>query len=203
MTCGDVAVRLELRGFPTDPKTISKWERGATQPNAAQFLALCEIYDVRDVGAVFGDGKTLNALGLSRLAEYTRFLRSDNMFLERRTVTIRLFDLPASAGTGNYADSDAYEEIEVDVDAVPSGADYCVRVQGDSMEPEYHDGGVVFVRATETLSVGDVGIFALNGDAYIKRLGRNRLVSLNPDYDPIRIVGDDDVRVYGEVVGVL
>ena len=34
-------------------QTVSKWEKGQTLPNAAQFLALCRIYGVRDVLSVF------------------------------------------------------------------------------------------------------------------------------------------------------
>ena len=39
------------------------------------------------------------------------------------------------------------------------------------MEPTFHDGDKVFVEKCSSVAVGDIGIFILNGDAYIKELG--------------------------------
>jgi phage repressor protein C with HTH and peptisase S24 domain len=195
------AARLTAAGVPTSNKSVSRWEMGASQPTTEQFLALCELYGVRDVSAAFGGTARLNAQGLARLAEYSGYLLGDPKYVERQPRLVRLYDLPASAGTGSYTDSDDYEEIEVPEDEVPTGTDYCVRVSGDSMEPRYHDGQLVFVRQTEIIDEGDVGIISLNGDVYIKQLGRGKLVSLNAAYAPI-VVGDGDtLRVFGRVLG--
>ena len=51
---------------------------------------------------------------------------------------VGLFDLPVSAGTGQFLDSDRFSEIEVG-DEVAANADFGVRVAGDSMEPLYLD----------------------------------------------------------------
>ena len=58
--------------------------------------------------------------------------------------------------------------------AVPPDADFGVRVSGDSMEPVYHDGQIVWVQKCETLSVGQVGIFVYDGEGYIKRYGEQQ-----------------------------
>ena len=49
-----------------------------------------------------------------------------------------LFNLPVSAGTGQFLDSDRFSEIEVGAE-VAASADFGVRVAGDSMEPLYLD----------------------------------------------------------------
>jgi SOS-response transcriptional repressor LexA len=57
------------------------------------------------------------------------------------------------------------------------------------------------VREQETLEAGEIGIFAYNGDAYVKKLGLGELISLNARYAPMPIREFDSVRVFGKVVG--
>ena len=45
----ELAETMSLRGFPVTNQAVSKWEKGATLPNAKQFLALCEILEIDDV----------------------------------------------------------------------------------------------------------------------------------------------------------
>ena len=78
-----------------------------------------------------------------------------------------------------------------------------VRVNGRSMEPAYRDGDIVFVERTEAVHEGETGIFFLNGDGYIKRLGHGELLSLNPEYGPIPLAEFDDFRCQGRVLGKL
>ena len=73
------------------------------------------------------------------------------------------------------------------------------------MEPDYHSGDYVFVKLSVDLSSGDIGVFELYGDAYIKELviedSGAYLHSLNSKYDDISIDSDSDFRIIGEVVG--
>jgi len=90
--------------------------------------------------------------------------------------------------------------IEVE-STVPSSADYAVRVSGDSMMPRFVDQQIIFIHEQSALDEGEIGIFCLNNDAYLKKLGRGCLISLNPKYDPIPISEHDDFKVFGKVVG--
>ena len=83
-----------------------------------------------------------------------------------------LFDLPVSAGTGQFLDSDRFSEIEVG-DEVAASADFGVRVAGDSMEPLYLDGQIIWIHKQDTLEEGEIGIFFLDGEAYVKKDGVN------------------------------
>ena len=122
---------------------------------------------------------------------------------ETATRLIRLYELPASAGIGEFLDGDSFEEVEAGPD-VPASASFGIRVSGDSMEPRFHDGQNVWVERKETLDSGEIGIFVLNGAAFIKKLlltaTHAELVSLNKAYKPIRIKEGDDLRCYGKVL---
>ncbi|HFI0293017.1 TPA: XRE family transcriptional regulator [Streptococcus suis] len=117
--------------------------------------------------------------------------------------TYNYYDQPASAGTGQYLNDVKVETIELPIEV---DADFVVPIYGDSMEPEYHSGDYVFVKLSVDLSDGDIGVFAYNGEAYIKQLRITDqgayLHSLNPDYDNIPITADTDFRTIGEVVEV-
>ena len=49
-------------------------------------------------------------------------------------------NLSVSAGTGAFLDEGSFEMVSFPASTVPDGADFGVRVSGDSMEPVYHDG---------------------------------------------------------------
>lgn len=112
------------------------------------------------------------------------------------------YDTAASAGTGQYLNDVNIETITLPVDI---DADFVVPIYGDSMEPNYHSGDYVFVKLSVNLSSGDIGVFELYGDAYIKQIfiegDKAYLHSLNPKYDDIIVDADSDFRIIGEVVG--
>ena len=212
LTQPGVAALLAELGCAVQPAAISKWEKGQTMPNAAQFLALCRIYRVRDVLGVFlgepGPLSGLNGEGRRLVEGYVRVLLASGLYAEaapeeaRRTLP--LYHLAASAGTGQFLD--AYSSEPIDASGAPEEADFAVRIAGDSMEPDIKDGQIVFVRSRDELESGQIGIFIFRGDAYCKRLKRDAhgasLVSLNPRYAPIELPEGEQVRVCGEVVGL-
>ena len=111
------------------------------------------------------------------------------------------YDHPASAGTGQYLNDVRVERIELPVDV---DADFVIPIKGDSMEPDYHDGDLVFIQTSVDLNDGVIGVFNYNGDAYIKQLVIDKdqayLHSLNPAYKDMPITPDTDFRIIGEVV---
>ena len=111
------------------------------------------------------------------------------------------YDHPASAGTGQYLNDVRVERIELPVDI---DADFVIPIKGDSMEPDYHDGDLVFIQTSVDLNDGVIGVFNYNGDAYIKQLVIDKeqayLHSLNPAYKDMPITPETDFRIIGEVV---
>lgn len=102
----------------------------------------------------------------------------------------------ASAGTGFYFDDIPSDTIEA---PYCKGADFVIGVNGDSMEPDYHDGDKLYVQKVTSLSIADVGIFTVWGECFVKELGEHGLISKNPAYDDI--AETDDVRLIGRVLG--
>ena len=73
------------------------------------------------------------------------------------------------------------------------------------MEPEFHDGQIAWVLQQESVANGEIGIFALNGEAYIKKLQNDKdgifLISLNEKYAPIKVGENDRLDIFGKVLG--
>ena len=113
--------------------------------------------------------------------------------------------MAVSAGTGEPLGDTYYTtKLEIPTQRVPENAHCCLRVNGDSMEPAYKDGDIVFVqRQDEPVREGEIGVFSLNGEGYMKRLGDKELESLNPKYPAIPIRQYDDLRCFGRVLGKL
>lgn len=212
LTQPQVSELLAAEGIDIKPAGISKWEKDMTLPNAVQFLALCGIYGVIDVMSTFtgsgGSTAGLNSEGRRLVADYIRVLLASGLYAEtgapeKSGRVLPLYTLAASAGTGQFLDGDDCEPI--DASAAPEEADFAVRIAGDSMEPEIHDGQIVWVRRRETLESGRTGIFVLGGMAYCKRLHVDEkgacLISANPAYAPIALTPESEFRVCGEVVG--
>ena len=138
----EVAKHITEAGFPVRTQAVSKWERGTTLPSARQLVELCRLYHIRDVVAAFAPAE------------------------ERRAVrTLPLYRLAVSAGTGELLDGTDYDTVEVG-DEVSPNADFGVRIAGDSMEPRFVHGQIVWVHRQETLRPGEIGVFLYNGAGY-------------------------------------
>lgn len=115
---------------------------------------------------------------------------------------------PSAAGLSAPLDGYDFEMILVD-ETVPEDADFAVRIQGDSMNPYIYDGDTVYVKKDMELSIGDVGIFCINGVMYCKQYyldsGQNLiLLSSNPylKHTNVFVATDSgiDVKCYGKVL---
>ena len=202
---------------------IYNWEKGIGRPDCDKLVRLCDILDIsadellgcksmaqRTTAAEWDTIQKYRALDehgkevVDYLidSEYKR-VRLSMKKPKPRMYKIDWFTLPASAGTGNILDSELAEELLVPESAEAEQADFVISVGGDSMEPTYHDGDQVFVEKCDSVDIGEVGIFVVNGDVYIKELGNKCLISHNEKYKPIRIGESDSVYCCGRVIGVV
>ena len=86
---------------------------------------------------------------------------------DREPRLIPLYRSPAAAGYAAPVFGEDFDYISVTED-VPQGAEFAVRIQGDSMAPYIRDGSVVYVNR-DPLVAGDVGIFWVDGDILCKQ----------------------------------
>ena len=96
------------------------------------------------------------------------------------------------------------------VDEQPPRHDIATKVSGDSMQPDYQDGDILYlVDKGLTTYNGDLAVIAYGDRSYFKKIytenGRLRLVSLNDKYEDIILdfppAEDTHIKIYA-VVGV-
>lgn len=91
-----------------------------------------------------------------------------------------------SAGSGEVIFDDGYSErISIpDIEKYRRVA-YAVKVVGHSMEPRYNDGDILLIEPTCAIEINEIGIFNVDGKAFVKKLGQKELISLNKGYENI------------------
>jgi SOS-response transcriptional repressor LexA len=220
----ELAKKLSSEGNEVTNKAVSSWEKGRAEPGARTFLYICHILERPDcVEAFFGSNPAdpmavLNDEGKAKVLAYIDSLVHPVSYAKESVAAdvipfptdnshalkkLHLYDTRVSAGTGNFLDSDYYTTVDVDEEKAKD-ADFAVTISGDSMEPAFHDHDMVLIHQQDTLENGEIGIFALNGNAYIKKFKNDRkgtfLISLNKKYDPIPIHPDtDSFKIFGKV----
>lgn len=108
----------------------------------------------------------------------------------------------ASAGCGyDLNDPDQWESVEVVDTPEARLADFAVKVEGRSMEPDYYDGDIVYIELASEVPIGQVGLFIQNGRGYIKEAGDGHIISRNPEFNDI-FPTDGDIECKGRVIGV-
>lgn len=117
--------------------------------------------------------------------------------------TIPVYQMPVSAGPGVYLDDSTSEEISIPDNDKTATCDFALRVSGNSMEPLYRNGDLILIEDCDSVEVGELGIFVLDGDGYFKKFGGDRLISLNPEYADILIKSFSEAVCCGKVIGKL
>ncbi|HDA2515623.1 TPA: helix-turn-helix domain-containing protein [Staphylococcus aureus] len=107
-----------------------------------------------------------------------------------------------SAGVGERLhDETLFTEM---VKAPIPAHDLALKVNGDSMEPMFKDGEIIFVEKTHNIKNGQIGIFIIEEEAYVKKVfvedDRLTLVSLNKEYDDLHFYRNESVRLIGKVI---
>ena len=209
---------LQSVGVTVTPAAYSKWELGETTPNPYQLFGLCRCLDITDpipyfTGSSASRYPELSAAGERMVEEFAAILADSGRYAPVgsrtvRRVDVRIYDLPVSAGPGEFLDAEDSEVLSLAASTVPTGTDFALRISGDSMEPRYHNGQMVFVERRETLDPGEVGIFVYDGRGFLKMLDyveeegaiRPALCSFNPAYPPIPVNPELELRVVGRVL---
>ncbi len=208
----------------TSKNYVSNWEVGRTRPDMNIIPDLCAALGI-SISEFFGvhtamddltpeqrehmhnytlldprDQATVNALTDHLLnaadAEMRRHCRE--MFL-----SIFHNDNMAAAGSINVlGDSVDGEDEFIRRDEISERADEIITVTGDSMEPTFHPGDDLLIEHTETLEPGEIGIFVINGEGFVKEYRENGVYSHNEAAYPFRrFTTGDNVRIVGRVLG--
>lgn len=107
-----------------------------------------------------------------------------------------------SAGTGEQIFDEPIFKVNVKGYIPPH--DIALQVNGNSMEPVFNDKEVIFVEKSNDIKNGQIGVFIINGEAYVKKVhveeDRLTLVSLNKDYRDLHFYENEGVRLVGKVI---
>lgn len=211
--------------------TVRDWLKGITYPRIGKIELLANYFNINKSDLIENKATTTQPSDslLEAITNTARQLNTDNKKTVLRTSEELLeaqmntektkknevsekvvqlygydyYDHAASAGTGQYLNDVRVERIELPVDV---DADFVIPIKGDSMEPDYHDGDLVFIQTSVDLNDGVIGVFNYNGEAYIKQLvideDQAYLHSLNPEYKDMPITPETDFRIIGEVVDI-
>ncbi len=199
----------------------TKWKQGIL-PNAEAVIKLANYLNVSTDYLLLGKQPTISPEYKSLVTEYDK-LSNDNKQLLReiissminiqeannkrseiKLITIRHSIYKVSAGVGYDLDEgDQWEKIKIPETPESLKADFAITVDGDSMEPKFHDGDIILVKSQPAVKEGQIGVFTVEEKGYIKKCGKDRLISLNDKYEDILLskYDPDDIRCNGLVIG--
>lgn len=166
--------------------TATKWKNGAI-PNGE---ALVKIADYLDCSVDYLLGRT----DIPEVNHSSKMIPIPHRILA-------YYGKIAAAGQGVEFTDLISGTIECPFTNESERADYAIGVSGDSMEPAFKDGDVLFIQKDTYPSIGDVGIFQKDNCIYIKEVGDGELLSFNKRYKPL--VDNGDIRCLGKVIGKL
>ena len=157
-------------------------------------------------------GRTLVNIVLQKECERVNFInplyqgRSDDQW-----VRLPVYQQKMAARLDSYLGEEgdaAYELMRFVLTPVSQKADFCILIQGDSMEPKICDEDIVFVKSMPKIDPDNVGIFVYDGESYCKRLRvdslkeRIFLESINRSFAPKEITQPENLRTIGLVIGI-
>ena len=205
---------------------ISNWENGRTRPDFSVVPKLCEalgitlyeLYGIDNKQDTYTD-KEKSMVERYRGLSHPHQLAMDSLLSSLEAaetvggfpeiIKLTLCDKGLAAGFDGGAE---FEDNGTPIYLYPNTntairqADLVFPVNGDSMEPEYHDGDLVLVEkypGCPELQYGEVGAFMIGNSTYIKIYEEDGLESFNEKYDTMTFTEYDNVTLIGRVLGIL
>lgn len=208
------------------PTAIGAWEKGRSGPSLDLITKLCNTLDIpiyeffgipepdprlpEDDAFTMTNLHALNAYNRQTVDQLILRLLEEQSLAEQRTLRqyhrpIQYVDqLCPAAGPGAPAPDYAEPEtLYLRTSRALKGSDLIMRVNGDSMEPDYPDGCRVFVNTNEETPIGGVGIFIVDGEFFIKQRQADCLHSLNRSHADISFNEYMNIQHYGRVMGIV
>jgi repressor LexA len=184
-------------------KSISEYERGIVHPKRDNLEKLAAALGVT-VDSLYIKSKT-----------YTINLATNNqdtVEISKELYLIPVYNTACSAGKfTEHPDTCVEEHLEVPASLCPDREAGAIRVKGDSMEPEVHDGDTVFFSKNYRIKANDMVVVMIDSEGLaLKRVqfigDRERpeqyaLLSTNPKY-PARVVPARDLVAMHKVIAI-
>lgn len=222
----EVIAKLHDYGVDVSDKTLYGWENGHRQPDADTFIILCQIYQISSLSGIKNPPSDISAEAKQIAQDYEKLsdhgkgaVRAILQYEGAAAVKkkdepvsihglVKVIELPhawdkASAGKGFDLSDSRMDTWKIIYNDDTRRADFCVDVDGSSMEPLYHNGDVLLIRRQPSVDIGEVGLFIVDGLGYVKRQAEDRLESINPEFPDIYPGEYSSVECMGKVIGIL
>lgn len=218
--------------------TVRDWLKGITYPRIGKIELLANYFNINKSDLIENKNSTAQPSDslLERITNTARKLNTDNKKIVLRmsedllneqkneeeakinevSEAISLYQVEVVSETAaacgfNYGFGYEDTDIEtIEVDEKPPHHDIATKVSGDSMQPDYQDGDILYLvdKGLTTYS-GNLAVIAYGDRSYFKKIytenGRLRLVSLNDKYEDIILdfppAEDTHIKIFS-VVGV-
>ncbi len=218
--------------------TVRDWLKGITYPRIGKIELLANYFNINKSDLIENKISTAQPSDslLEEITNTARKLNTENKKIVLRTseellesqkneeetkvnevsevislYKVEVVSETAAASGFNYGFGyDDTDRETIEVDEQPPRHDIATKVSGDSMQPDYQDGDILYlVDKGLTTYNGDLAIIAYGDRSYFKKIytenGRLRLVSLNDKYEDIILdfppAEDTHIKIYA-VVGV-
>lgn len=137
------------------------------------------------------------------------FFSIESQFVDKKLIIQEETRIPiishASAGFGRVLEEEILGFVQLPPQ-ITTKCDFATYIDGNSMEPKILDGDIVFVKKNIELKNGDIGLFSLNEQLYVKQWKINvftkeySLVSLNNEYPILKIKNTDNFCIIGKII---
>jgi len=192
--------------------TVRKWENGMIENMGRdKIVALSKALNISPLEILGVDEQKLpksdittvyNKLVPPRQEKVYNF--AERQLREQNKKVVPLVGQTAANPTElTYGDETYDETVETNV---PKSADFALVVKGDSMEPIFADGSIVFYKQQDDVENGEIAVVEIDGNGVtLKKVYFNYddetviLRSLNDKYED-RVLHPDEVRIIGKVV---
>lgn len=197
--------------------SVSDWENDKNKPDPDTIELLCGVLNISPNYLLDADtkefspsekiiiekyraldehGRTIVDYILDEEYDRSTSIQENIVYLPEKD-TIPFVGRIAAAGKGVYIDGIPGEIIKVK--NKPDDASFVIGVSGDSMEPTYYDGDDVYIKKQKKLEFGEIGLWQIGSEYFIKEYGPDGLHSHNPKYPVMK--GAEDMVLIGKVLG--
>lgn len=192
------------------PSTMSDYMNLRSNPSHGVIQKIADYFGIlkSDIDTTFKD---INSNDISVLYNQLEKPRQQKVYsfaehqLEEQNKKV-LYDIQGQVAAGpaiEYGDPQVESRF---VEYVPESADMALTINGDSMEPDFPNGSIVFYKRQPDIENGEIAIVEINKEAVtckkvIFDYDNKKIVlrSLNKKHDDM-IYDDEQIRILGKVV---
>ncbi|MCZ6174684.1 XRE family transcriptional regulator [Campylobacter ureolyticus] len=197
--------------------TLQSYEYGETEPKLKFLEGLSKYFKI-PMSYFYSDVANISSITQKSVANMSPIdenssVAPQNLKMSQDNISIPFFEnVYASAGGGYINDENSPKSLEFSKSFIRDylgttefSSLHIIKSKGDSMQPSIPKNALLFVRLGQ-VKEGHICVVRVEDELYVKRLQKRpviKLLSDNPDYDPITLHEDEDFELIGTVLGYI